>query len=296
MLGGNGAKLMAFEATHAALLGAESDDLIDHIFRLSIHQGDTRENTRIGHRAIALGWLQDDGRSFTPEGRLVADSIREYAFWRERGYRLPLEGRVGFLSEDYYRDKSVLEIGCGCGCNLIPIRRTARRAVGVEPSPIYREMSAIFCKREGIDPLDVREGTGEKLPFDDGTFDIVLCVSTHQYTDILALIREASRVLRSGGELQIVGGTLGTYVRVGLEPMAKGSFRTAVSYVKTIANTLSYMGAGKRLTGHAEEPSTRHPIYPTRRRMRDWLQRSGLSEIRPPAVAWPETIFSFGKP
>lgn len=286
---------MAFEATRAALLGGESDDLIDHIFRHNLQQGGSGAQPQLQRRAIELGWMNEDG-SFTPEGNLVADSIREYAFWRERGRRLPLEGQIEFLSQDYYRDKSVLEIGCGCGCNLIPIRRTAQRAVGVEPTRIYREMSAILCEREGIDALELHDGAGEQLPFADATFDVVLCITVHQYTDVQALIREAVRVLKPGGELQIVGGTLGTYAQVGLDNLRNGAFRPALTYFKTIANTLAYMGTGRRFLGHADEASTRHPIYPTRASMRSWLRRSGLSEIRPTMAAWPESVFCYRKP
>lgn len=284
-----------FEAARAALTGPQSDDLIDHIFRLAVRQNVHPESVASRDLAIDLGWLQSDGATFTSTGRLVADSIREYVFWIERGRKLHLEGQVQYLSEAYYTDKLVLEIGCGFGCNLIPIRRSASSATGVEPNSVYRMMSVVLCEREGLDPLAIVHGKGEALPFADETFDIVLCVSTHQYTDVEALIEEAARVLKPGGELQIVGATLAAYTRGELKAIIDGSFQAVSPCSKTIINTLGYMTTGRRVIGHSVGPSTRYPIYPTQRRMIGWLRSTGLVQMRPLAHAGPETIFIFGK-
>jgi SAM-dependent methyltransferase len=39
----------------------------------------------------------------------------------------------------------------------------------------------------------------ESLPFDDGTFDVVVAIGVLEYTDMKASLREVARVLRPGG-------------------------------------------------------------------------------------------------
>lgn len=284
------------DAARTALLGPRSDDLIKYVFALAMGRKDVSQSTAAGDLAIGLGWLKDDGLSFSPVGFSVADSIREYVFWVERGRRLHLEGEIACLSEAYYRNSSVLEIGCGVGTNLIPIRRAASATTGVEPNRVYRTMSAILCEREGLPPLAILHGQGEALPFPDEAFDLVLCVSVHQYTDVRRLMGEAVRVLKSGGELQIIGGTLATYMRVELGTVAKGSVHGAVRCARTTVNTVAYQALGRRVIGRIDDPTTRYPVYPTRRAMVDWLRKAGLVQIRPLAKAGPETIFCFRKP
>jgi SAM-dependent methyltransferase len=240
-----------------------------------------------------LGWTHGEKPSFTPNGFLVADSIREYVFWVQRDRKLHCEGQVDCLSADYYAGKSVLEIGSGFGCNLIPISKVARRVVGIEPIGIYREMSKIICEREHIPPLDIRPGAGEAIPIHDEDFDVVLCVSAHQYMDVRAAIREMARVLAPGGELQIVGGTIDTFGKGVGKALFGRPPREVISYVLTILNTVSYMASGRRVYQRSKNPSTGFPVYPTRGSMARWLTGEKLTQKRAYAQVGPETVFCF---
>lgn len=278
-----------------AILGPDADLLIDLAFRMKLGIPTNADHEKMKTRAVALGWLQSDGESFTREGQLLGDSLREYVLWQDRRRELPAEGRVPHLSQAHYLGKSVVEIGSGYGSNLLSLRQATDRAVGVEPCAIYHQMSAILCEREQVDPLDLRTGSGERTSLADDSFDVVLCVSAHQYTDIRTMIREIVRILKPGGELQIVGGTIGAYARTGIEPILRGSPRSFISYAKTIANTLSYVATSRRLVGQGKL-GTAYPIYPARRRLGSWLERAGLKQARPHADLWPETVFSYNKP
>jgi SAM-dependent methyltransferase len=283
-----------FDAARAALLGPGSDDLIRLLFAIEMGKAGDRDDAA-RRQGIDLGWLNGEGTAFTPVGYSVADSIREYVFWLERQRRLHLEGQLPYLSEAYYAGKSVLEIGCGYGCNLIPIRRSAAAVTGLEPNLVYHQMSRIICEREGLEPLHIIHGQGETLPVRDGAFDLVLCVSTHQYTDVKRLLREASRALKPGGELQVVGGTLGGVGRMLLGALSAFSRRQIVSHTKSIANTLAYQTVGRRVLGQSSGATTGYPIYPSRRHMTGWLEDVGLVQMRPIDRAGSETVFSFRK-
>lgn len=84
-----------------------------------------------------------------------------------------------------------IEVGVGTGCFavLLGIR------FGIDPS---RRMLRI-ARRRG---LQVCEAIGERLPFRDEQFDLVLLVTVICFVDdVPALFRETRRVLQSGGHL-----------------------------------------------------------------------------------------------
>ncbi|KTE04640.1 phospholipid methyltransferase [Sphingopyxis sp. H038] len=94
----------------------------------------------------------------------------------------------------------VLELGCGGGINMEFYRPGQIESFsGLDPSPELLAMSVAAAAARGID-ADIREGIGEAMPFESGSFDTVvttftLC-SVHDQAAVLAEIR---RVLKPGG-------------------------------------------------------------------------------------------------
>ena len=91
----------------------------------------------------------------------------------------------------------VLDAGCGTGRNLAEFGRLGT-AVGVDPSP----QAIAFCRERGL--ADVVEAGLESLPFEDGSFDLVLAtdVLEHVERDDLAA-RELRRVAAPGALLVV---------------------------------------------------------------------------------------------
>jgi len=97
----------------------------------------------------------------------------------------------------------VLEIAIGTGRNL-PFYRPDVTITGLELST---EMLAIARKRAADLGLaaDLREGDAQSLPFEDGSFDTVLCaLSLCTIPDPARAIGEMHRVLAPGGTLLLV--------------------------------------------------------------------------------------------
>lgn len=96
----------------------------------------------------------------------------------------------------------VLELGIGGGLNLNFYNPAAVTSVsGVDPSPELRRRAQNAERPAGLN-VEVRDGTAEALPFDDASFDCVVCTYTLcSVQDPVRSLREARRVLKPGGRL-----------------------------------------------------------------------------------------------
>jgi ubiquinone/menaquinone biosynthesis C-methylase UbiE len=96
----------------------------------------------------------------------------------------------------------VIEIGCGDGRAFEHYPPQVEAVVAVEPDPVARAVAEQRA-REATVPIEVVDGTAERLPVPDRGFDAavivwVLC----SVPDPTAALREISRVLVPAGELR----------------------------------------------------------------------------------------------
>jgi SAM-dependent methyltransferase len=264
----------------AALLGVESTELIDLVYRLNVGCRVDAVSRSVFDAAGRLGWIEGSPLALTELGSLVADPIREYRLWLDRGRKLHAEGAHPLLAAHAYEGKSVLEPGSGFGCNLLSWSRVPGRFVGVEPVALYRQFTAIFAERERLPVPEVVDGRIESLPFRDAEFDFVVLYSVHQYVDIRAALREIARVLRPGGQLQILGPTLETVVGPICRDILAGRCARSKRHFKSAVNTLSYYALGRRVLVSRGAFATGAPIFPSSSTMRRWMAQIGLQYRR----------------
>jgi SAM-dependent methyltransferase len=95
-----------------------------------------------------------------------------------------------------------LDLGCGTGQNFAALRATGRTVVGLDYSADQLRLAR--SRAAGGEAL-VR-GDAAALPFADGAFDSVVTVwLSTDVDDFAAVLAEAARVLRPGGNLVYLG-------------------------------------------------------------------------------------------
>jgi SAM-dependent methyltransferase len=121
------------------------------------------------------------------------DDLDQYHFEK-------LHHLLRLVAFDAWRGRSVLEVGCGAGVDLARFAKGGATVCGVDLTA-----SAIALARANFDQQGLtgrfEVADGERLPFDDQTFDLVYAHGVVQYTaNPQQLVNECHRVLKSGGQ------------------------------------------------------------------------------------------------
>ncbi len=113
-----------------------------------------------------------------------------------RIYRARLRLAADLLGESRY--ESLLEVGYGSGIFLPELARRADRLAGIDIHPESGQVEEMLS-RFGL-TVDLREGSLFEMPFEDGEFDALVCLSVLEHiTELEAALSEFHRVLRPGG-------------------------------------------------------------------------------------------------
>jgi arsenite methyltransferase len=100
------------------------------------------------------------------------------------------------------RDTYVLDVGCGAGATASYLAKMVGcRVVGVDLREEMVVLSIERAQREGVeDRVVFRVADAQELPFDDATFDAVLCESVITFIEgKQRVVNELARVVKLGG-------------------------------------------------------------------------------------------------
>lgn len=123
--------------------------------------------------------------------------IEETHWWYRALHRLIFDSLERELPD--WRERAILDAGCGTGVILKQLGNPEKN-VGVD----LAAEAVSLCRQRGLN--NVRQADIGALPFDDASFDAVICSSVlyHQWvTDVAGTVRELHRVLRPDGLLLI---------------------------------------------------------------------------------------------
>jgi SAM-dependent methyltransferase len=98
----------------------------------------------------------------------------------------------------------VLDAGCGGGGTALSLAEEADFAVGLDLEARFRDAGTRLAREKQIGRVAFVQGDGARLPFPDGTFDVVFSHSVIEHVaSAEGYLRECHRVLRVGGVLYL---------------------------------------------------------------------------------------------
>jgi 2-polyprenyl-6-hydroxyphenyl methylase/3-demethylubiquinone-9 3-methyltransferase len=114
--------------------------------------------------------------------------------------------RVGYankvieqINKKNTKETEVLEVGCGGGILSEEFARLGYHVTGIDPSRSSINTAKNHSKENNLS-IKYEIGTGENLPFEKNSFDVVLCCDVLEHVnDLPKVISEISRILKSGG-------------------------------------------------------------------------------------------------
>jgi SAM-dependent methyltransferase len=102
---------------------------------------------------------------------------------------------------------TVLDVACGAGNATIPAAKGGAATTGLDITPELLEAARAAAGDAGVE-IDWIEGDAEQLPFEDGTFNVVISVFGCMFApDHKRAAAEIARVLKPGGRIAIAAWT-----------------------------------------------------------------------------------------
>jgi ubiquinone/menaquinone biosynthesis C-methylase UbiE len=113
-----------------------------------------------------------------------------YVFWFEK--------EKEYLRKNISKDSKVLEVGCGEGRSLNYILDITNNIVGID-----NDSKAIADAKKNLGDFDFQVADGKDLPFEDDSFDYVICMTTPANfgEEKDKFYSEMKRVIKDRGEI-----------------------------------------------------------------------------------------------
>ena len=142
---------------------------------------DVAEITRSASEAAKIKFSRVDLTRYKNPSANTCYSL-EYAFY--------LIGNV--------RDKVVLDLGCGSGEEIVPLRQRGALVIGVDISPHLIAIAHERLRRYGL-TADLRVGSAYETDLPSESVDIVFCMSLLHHLEVDRVKKEIHRILKPDG-------------------------------------------------------------------------------------------------
>jgi SAM-dependent methyltransferase len=158
------------------------------------------------------------------QGRLWNAHPHDWAEIEDEGARGLFEAVIGVAGVG--RGTRLLDVGCGSGLACALAAQRGAEVAGLDAASKLLEIAS-----ERVPSGDFRVGDMQELPYDDGSFDVVMFINSYFFAaDPHAPLAEAARVTRTGGTVAVVVWTEPEHVALSaylaaLAPLMPSSFR-----------------------------------------------------------------------
>lgn len=135
------------------------------------------------------------------------DGVKTYGMWQFEKGEFTIQNYLDYTDkETMFREKNVLDIGCGAGGkSLYYASLGAKHVFGVDVVENYKEESEKLAEKLGLaDKFSFLTADAKELPYPDNTFDTVIMNDAMEHVgDPAGVLREVIRVLSPGGKIYI---------------------------------------------------------------------------------------------
>jgi 2-polyprenyl-3-methyl-5-hydroxy-6-metoxy-1,4-benzoquinol methylase len=120
-------------------------------------------------------------------------------------YLNPPAATVHYLEYGFHllgdlRGKTVLDVGCGSGQNLIPLLCRGATVIGIDLSPELITLAKERLARQGVQ-ADLRVGSAYQTGLPNNSIDVVFCKGVAHHLDVAIFNAELRRVLACNGRI-----------------------------------------------------------------------------------------------
>jgi 2-polyprenyl-3-methyl-5-hydroxy-6-metoxy-1,4-benzoquinol methylase len=202
-----------------SLVGVAQSSVSHHLAKLK-GLGLIREERQAGYSfySLAVGaqdsrWpliaLTQQGVDLNGDGSRLKDLLRQREDRQALNERLLEPGQSWFLwagaLASLLPPLEVVDFGCGTGALSVSIARWARRVVAIDMSASALVAAKERAQREGVKNVTFLREDLHALSLGNGTKDlVVLSQSLHHVADPSAVLREAARILKTGGRVALL--------------------------------------------------------------------------------------------
>ena len=102
------------------------------------------------------------------------------------------------------KDDLVLDVASGNGHAAQMLAPSVAGVIALDATQAMLDVGRRQAKSDGLDNVDFLQGDAARLPFEDGTFDVIVCrYAIHHFEEPQVQLAEMLRCLKDGGRLAI---------------------------------------------------------------------------------------------
>lgn len=169
--------------------------------------------------------------------QIYKNNLTNYAYYNLHEAHENLDSIVSIFKKN--KVKTILDLGCGVGRNLIPLVKQGFKVSGIDYAPEAIKQTSKILNQKKIKACLIKGDIYKTLPYKDASFDALISVQVIQHSyekDLIKAVKEIYRVLKPNGLMFVT--VCGRYSRGKVRPcLVKTAKRVAKhTYIPTEGN------------------------------------------------------------